>query len=53
MKLTNQQIHERLNGWHNDPRMVCLANPGRGLTAKERAEWERGVERYQVRVTVK
>ena len=37
-----------LNGWRNDPRMVFLANPGRDLTAKERAEWERGIEKYQI-----
>ena len=39
---------EILEGWRNDPRMVFLANPGRDLTAKERAEWERNITQYQI-----
>ena len=37
-----------LEGWRNDPRMVFLANPGRDLTAKECAEWERNIRQYQI-----
>lgn len=37
-----------LEGWRKDPRMVFLANPGRDLTAKERAEWERSIRKYQI-----
>lgn len=37
-----------LEGWRKDPRMVFLANPGRDLTAKERQEWERSIQNYQI-----
>jgi hypothetical protein len=39
---------EKMNAWRKDPRMVFLTNPGRDLTAKERAEWERNIIKYQV-----
>ena len=38
-----------LEGWRKDARMVFLANPGRDLIAKERAEWERNIGQYQIR----
>ena len=38
-----------IEGWRDDPRMVFLANPGRDLTSKERAEWERNIGQFQAR----
>ena len=43
-----KKVHEILNGWRKDPRMVWLANPGRDLTKKEREEWERNITQYQI-----
>ena len=37
-----------IEGWRDDPRMVFLANPGRDLTSKERAEWERNIRKFQI-----
>jgi hypothetical protein len=49
---------QQMSAWRNDPRMVFLANPivtlpngrvtVRDLTAKERAEWERNIGKYQL-----
>ena len=37
-----------IEGLRKDPRMVFLSNPGRDLTAKERAEWERNIRKHQI-----
>jgi hypothetical protein len=39
---------KKMNAWREDKRMVFLANPGRDLTAKERKEWERNIDKYQI-----
>ena len=50
MSVLNPTKKERkqMDAWKDDPRMVFLANPGRDLTAKERAEWERNIGKYQL-----
>ena len=49
MSLQKKKDKQIIEGWRKDPRMVFLSNPGRDLTAKERAEWERNIGQYQVR----
>jgi hypothetical protein len=44
----NKKERQQMDAWRKDPRMVFLANPGRDLSAKERAVWERSIHRYQL-----